>query len=64
MNKTVRPGAAIPAVDFDVAMEVGSHEALIRETYSYSSGVLTWCVGMSAPDRGKEVDRSAAAGGR
>lgn len=34
-------------VDFDVAMEVASHEALIRQTYKDSVGVLTWCVGMT-----------------
>lgn len=39
--------AALPAVDFDVAMEVASHEALIRQTYKDSVGVLTWCVGMT-----------------
>lgn len=42
---------AIPAtahvVDFDVAMEVASHEALIRQAYRDSVGVLTWCVGMT-----------------
>lgn len=38
---------ALPAVDFDVAMEVASHEALIRQTYKDSVGVLTWCVGMT-----------------
>lgn len=40
-------GAALPAVDFDVAMEVASHEALIRQTYKDSIGKLTWCVGMT-----------------
>lgn len=39
--------AALPAVDFDVAMEVASHEALIRQAYKDSVGVLTWCVGMT-----------------
>jgi len=34
-------------VDFDVAMEVASHEALIRQTYKDRVGVLTWCVGMN-----------------
>jgi lysozyme len=34
-------------VDFDVAMEVAAHEALIRQTYKDSKGVLTWCVGMT-----------------
>lgn len=34
-------------VDFDVAMEVASHEALIRQTYKDSEGILTWNVGMT-----------------
>lgn len=34
-------------VDHDVALEVASHEALIRQTYKDSVGVLTWCVGMT-----------------
>lgn len=34
-------------VDYDVAMEVASHEALIRQTYLDSAGVKTWCVGMT-----------------
>lgn len=42
---------AIPAsqhvVDYDVAIEVATHEALIRQTYKDSVGVLTWCVGMT-----------------
>lgn len=29
------------------ALEVASHEALIREAYKDSVGVLTWCVGMT-----------------
>ena len=38
---------ALPAVDFEVAMEVAGHEALIRQTYKDSVGVLTWDVGMT-----------------
>ncbi|NGO51602.1 lysozyme [Allomesorhizobium camelthorni] len=34
-------------VDYDVAMEVAAHEALIRQAYKDSVGVLTWCVGMT-----------------
>lgn len=34
-------------VDYDAAMEVASHEALIRQTYKDSIGKLTWCVGMT-----------------
>jgi GH24 family phage-related lysozyme (muramidase) len=52
----VPPCAALPAVDFDVAMEVASHEALIRQTYKDSVGVLTWCVGMTNAT-GHKVDR-------
>lgn len=32
-------------VDAEVALEVAAHEALIRQTYKDSVGVLTWCVG-------------------
>jgi lysozyme len=35
------------AVDADVALEVASHEALVRQTYLDSVGVKTWCVGMT-----------------
>lgn len=34
-------------VDFNVAMEVAAYEALVRQTYKDSKGVLTWCVGMT-----------------
>lgn len=34
-------------VDYEVALEVASHEALIREAYKDSEGILTWCVGMT-----------------
>lgn len=34
-------------VDYEIAMEVASHEALIRQTYKDSVGKLTWCVGMT-----------------
>lgn len=34
-------------IDFDIAMEVAGHEALVRQTYRDSKGVLTWCVGMT-----------------
>ncbi len=36
-----------PAVDADVALEVASHEAIIRQTYKDSVNKLTWCVGMT-----------------
>lgn len=44
---TINLRAQQPAVDFDVAMEVAGHEALIRQTYKDSIGKLTWCVGMT-----------------
>ena len=34
-------------VDYEIAMEVASHEALIRQAYRDSVGVATWCVGMT-----------------
>lgn len=34
-------------VDADVALEVASHEALVRQTYKDGGGVLTWAVGMT-----------------
>ncbi|MHB2265050.1 lysozyme [Aliihoeflea sp. PC F10.4] len=34
-------------VDFNVAMEVAAHEALVRQTYLDSKKVKTWCVGMT-----------------
>lgn len=43
-------------VDYDVAMEVACHEALIRQAYKDSVGVLTWCVGMTSAT-GHSVDR-------
>jgi GH24 family phage-related lysozyme (muramidase) len=56
MAQTVSLGAALPAVDFDVAMEVASHEALIRQTHKDSVGKLTWCVGMTNAT-GHKVER-------
>lgn len=38
------------------ALEVASHEALVRQTYKDSVGVLTWCVGMTNAT-GHKVDR-------
>ena len=35
-------------VDYQIALEVASHEALIRQTYKDSVGVLTWAVGMTS----------------
>jgi lysozyme len=54
------PAIAIPArqhrVDYDVAMEVASHEAIIRQTYRDSEGVNTWSVGLTSYT-GHNVDR-------
>lgn len=51
MSPNVPSGAAMPVrdipVDFEVAMEVATHEALIRQAYKDSVGVWTWCVGMT-----------------
>jgi len=35
-------------VDYDVALEVASHEAIIRQTYRDSKGVWTWSVGLTS----------------
>ena len=43
-------------VDFDVAMEVAAHEALVRQTYKDSVGKLTWCISMTSAT-GHRVDR-------
>ena len=34
-------------VDYDVALEVASHEAIIRQAYKDSVGVWTWSVGLT-----------------
>lgn len=34
-------------VTYRVALEIAFHEALLRQTYKDSVGVLTWCVGMT-----------------
>jgi lysozyme len=46
MTAVLRDGA-LWHVDAEVALEVAAHEALIRQTYRDSVGVLTWCVGMT-----------------
>lgn len=43
-------------VDYDVALEIASHEALIRQAYKDSVGVWTWCVGMTSAT-GHNVER-------
>lgn len=43
-------------VDYDVAMEIASHEAVIRQTYKDSVGVPTWSVGLTSAT-GHDVTR-------
>lgn len=47
MNTNV-PNSAAMVVDYDVAMEVASHEAIIRQAYKDSEGVWTWSVGLTS----------------
>ena len=47
MNTNVPTGAAL-VVDYDVAMEVASHEAIIRQAYKDSKGIWTWSVGLTS----------------
>lgn len=35
-------------VDYDVAMEIAGHEAIIRQAYKDSGGVWTWSVGLTS----------------
>lgn len=43
-------------VDYDVAMEVAAHEAIIRQAYKDSVGVWTWSVGLTSAT-GHDVKR-------
>jgi lysozyme len=43
-------------VDYDIALEVASHEAIIRQAYKDSVGVWTWSVGLTAAT-GHDVKR-------
>lgn len=43
-------------VDYDVALEVASHEAVIRQAYKDSVGVWTWSVGLTNAS-GHNVER-------
>ena len=43
-------------VDYDVAMEVAAHEAIIRQAYKDSLGVWTWSVGLTS-NSGHSVER-------
>jgi len=53
-------GRALPAgwttVDSDVALEIASHEAVIRQAYKDSQGVWTWSVGITNAS-GHNVER-------
>jgi GH24 family phage-related lysozyme (muramidase)/peptidoglycan hydrolase-like protein with peptidoglycan-binding domain len=43
-------------VDVDVALEVASHEGLVRQTYKDSKGIPTWSIGVTSKS-GHDVDR-------
>ncbi|GLK71721.1 peptidoglycan-binding protein [Ancylobacter dichloromethanicus] len=43
-------------VDDDVALEVASHEGLVRQTYKDSKGIATWSIGVTSAS-GHDVDR-------
>lgn len=43
-------------VDYDIAMEIASHEAIVRQAYKDSVGVWTWSVGLTSAT-GHIVDR-------
>ncbi|WP_371346451.1 glycoside hydrolase family protein [Ancylobacter sp. IITR112] len=43
-------------VDDDVALEVASHEGLVRQTYKDSKGIPTWSIGVTSAS-GHDVDR-------
>lgn len=43
-------------IDYDIAMEVASHEAIIRQAYKDSEGVWTWSVGLTSMT-GHNVER-------
>lgn len=55
MPRTASSGAAM-VVDCDVAMEIASHEAIIRQAYRDSVGVWTWSVGLTNAS-GHNVER-------
>lgn len=55
MDRTVPAGAAL-LLDYEVAMEVASHEAIIRQAYKDSVGVWTWSVGLTTAT-GHAVER-------
>lgn len=57
---TSTAGGALPRpqnqVDYDVAMEIASHEAIVRQAYKDSVGVWTWSVGLTSAS-GHNVER-------
>lgn len=55
MDKTVQASAAL-LLDYDVAMEVASHEAVVRQAYKDSVGKWTWSVGLTSAT-GHDVER-------
>ncbi len=55
MSRSANSGAAM-VVDYDVAMEIASHEAIIRQAYKDSVGVWTWSVGLTSAS-GHDVAR-------
>lgn len=44
------------AIDYDIAMEVGGHEAIVRQAYLDSKNVWTWSVGLTSAT-GHNVER-------
>ena len=53
---TNAPAGAVTVVDYDVAMEVASHEAIVRQAYRNPGDVWTWSVGLTSAT-GHDVER-------
>jgi GH24 family phage-related lysozyme (muramidase) len=49
-------GRALSLVDYDTALEIASHEAIIRQAYKDSVGKWTWSVGLTSAT-GHDVER-------
>ncbi|PRD40863.1 hypothetical protein C5748_24830 [Phyllobacterium phragmitis] len=43
-------------VDYEIALELSSHEAIVRQAYRDSRGIWTWCVGITSAS-GHSVER-------
>ena len=43
-------------IDYDVALEIAAHEALVRQAYKDSKGIWTWSVGLTSAT-GHNVER-------